>query len=97
MRYRKRRSKRRGPPKVPDEEIYVEIAILLNKTQQNLFFGGFDGRPDLVTEAFKELNDLNRAACDAFMELHRKACDEVSALDTRVQAFRDKLWKRDPK
>jgi len=97
QRYRNRLSKRRPPAKVPDTEIYDEIAKSLGNVSQNLLLGGFDGRPDLVTEAFKELNDLNRAACDAFMELHRKACDEVSALDTRVQAFRDKLWKRDPK
>jgi len=96
QRYRNRRSKRRSPPKVL-AEIYVEIAKSLSNVKQNLLFGGFDGRPDLVTEAFKELNELNRAACDAFLEFHRKACDEVSALDTRVQAIWDKLWKRDPK
>ena len=96
-RYRNRCSKRRSPPKVPDEEIYVEIAKSLSKVEQNLFFGGFDGRPDLVMEAFKELNELNRTACDTFMELHRRVCDEVSCLDTRVQAFWDKLGKRNPK
>lgn len=96
-RYRNRRSKRRFPPKVPDEEIYVEIAKSLSKVEQNLFFGGFDGRPDLIMEAFKELSELNRTACDTFMELHRRACDELSSLDTCVQAFSDRLWKRDPK
>ena len=97
QRYRNRLSKRRPPAKVPDTEIYDEIAKSLGNVSQNLLLGGFDGRPDLVTEAFKELSELNRTACDTFMELHRRVCDEVSSLDTRVQAFWDKLGKRDPK
>ena len=86
---------RRLPPKLDGAEIYGEIAKSLSKVEQNLHLGGFDGRPDLVMEAFKELNELNRAACDTFMELHRQVLGR--ALDTRVQAFWDELWKRDAK
>ena len=94
---RNRRSKRRPPSKVPGAEIYAEIAKSLSKVEQNVRSGRFDGRPDLVTEAFMNLNDLNFFAYETFVELHRESCEEVWTLYTYVQAFWDELWKRDAK
>lgn len=93
----RRKSKRRSPSKVPGAEIYVEIAKSLSKVEQNVRSGRFDGRPDLVMEAFRNLNDLNFFAYETFFELHRESCEEVWTLYTRVQAFWDELWKHDAK
>jgi hypothetical protein len=94
---RNRRSKRRPPPKVPGAKIYVEIAKSLSKVERNVLSGRFDGRPDLVLEAFMNLNDLNCVANETFFELHRETCEEVWGVDAHVHVFLDKLWKRDAK
>jgi hypothetical protein len=54
----------------PGTEIYREIRESLNEFQINISFGRLDGRPDLVMKAFRQLNDLNGQAYDAFLELN---------------------------
>jgi hypothetical protein len=88
--------KREFPPKVPGGDIYVEIAESLGEFELNVRFGGFNGRPALLRQAFKELNELNRAASDTFCELH-ETCEEVWAQHTFLQACWDKMRKRDAK
>jgi hypothetical protein len=91
MRGRRNRRYRRGPPpNVPGAELYVEIAKALSNVERNVRSGGFNGRPDLVDKAFKELDELNCAAYGTFCELQW-------ALHTHVQAVWGKLWKRDAK
>jgi hypothetical protein len=65
------RKGRRRLPKVLDAEIYFYIEKSLRNVELDVRFGRFDGRPDLVKEAFMELEDLNHRAYDAFIELQR--------------------------
>ena len=51
----------------------------------DVLFGTLDGRPDRVMEAFRQLNDLNSQAFDAFLALNT----EVRRLQTRC----DELWE----
>lgn len=94
--------RRRGPPKIPGAEVFNELRLELSKVEQRAISGEFDGRPDLVIEAFIHLNDLSRIAYETFFELHRETCESVwtlnqhaLSLDEIVKAFWSELWKKE--
>jgi hypothetical protein len=96
-RRRNRRVKPRPPPKVPGAEIFSALQKSLSEFEQNAIRGRFDGRPDLVMEAFMDINDLRRQAYEVHFELHRETCENVHYLHVRVHAFWDDLWKHNRK
>ena len=92
-RRRNRRVNPRPPAKVPGAEIFTALEKSLSEVQQNFLRGRFNGRPDLVMEAFMDINDLRRQAYEAHFELHRETCESVYYLGEQVHAFWDELWK----
>jgi hypothetical protein len=88
------RERRRRLPKVLDAEIYFYMEKSLRTVEADVRRGTFDGRPDLVKEAFMELEDLNHKAYDAFVELQR---DTHEGTWNYVQHLWAKLWKHHAK
>jgi hypothetical protein len=69
----------------PGTEIYREMRKSLVKFNMDVLFGTLNGRPDRVMEAFRQLNDLNSQAFDAFLALNTEV--------RRLQARCDELWE----
>jgi hypothetical protein len=87
--------RRRGPPKIPGAEVFSNLRIALSNVQQRAISGEFDGRPDLVMEAFMNLDDLSCQAYETYFEFHRETNEYALMRHHRVKCLWSHVWKKD--